>query len=94
MPSMMHVIGEIEIKWLGKSKKQEWTGMNLKLHHIEKIQNVPSVLKFPKGHWKIKTFIGFDDIKDEEAEEIAYAICSGLEELTVENTMDPNELNF
>lgn len=55
---------------------------------------MPSVLKFPKGHRKIKTYVGFDDVNDEEAEEIAFAICSGLEELTVENTMDPNELNF
>lgn len=52
------------------------------------------MLKFPKGHRKIKTYVGFDDVNDEEAEEIAFAICSGLEELTVENTMDPNELNF
>lgn len=60
----------------------------------EKVQNAPSILKFPKGHWKVKTYSGFDDVWDEDAEEIAQIICQGIEELTFENTMDPNELNF
>ena len=79
MPSIYHVIGEIEIKRVGKAKpKQERTGMISKSLEgfWEKVQNTPSILWFPKGHWKIKTYQnGFDDVNDEEAEEIAYVIC-------------------